>query len=112
MHPQAHNKALLAALVRLEQVGLPDDERTFPTMRDLQEALPSMNDREFSMTLKNLRRRDKVRIANRVTVPYCARAVAVYGLWVGDVPKTMGQHSESLALWASMPTNELTAQPA
>jgi hypothetical protein len=33
-------------------------------------------------------------------------------LWVGDVPKTMGQHSESLALWASMPTNELTAQPA
>lgn len=103
MHPQAHNKALLAALVRLEPVDVPDDERTFPTMRDLREALPSMNDREFQTTIKNLRRREKVRIANRVAVPYCARPVAVYGLYVEDLPKTMGQHSESLALWASMP---------
>jgi vacuolar-type H+-ATPase catalytic subunit A/Vma1 len=103
MHPKAHNIALLAALVQLEQCGLPDDQRTGPTMRDLKEALPSMNDREFQTTMKNLRRRDKVRIANTVSVPYCARKVAVYGLYVGDLPKTMGQHAESLALWASMP---------
>jgi hypothetical protein len=105
MHPQAHNKALIAALVRLEQVGVPDDERTGPTMNDLRKALSTMNDREFQTTFKNLRRRHKVRITNRVTVPYSARPVAVYGLWVGDVPKTIEQHQESLALWASMPAS-------
>ena len=103
MHPKAHNIALLAALLQLEQCGLPDDKRTGPTMRDLKEALPSMNNREFKTTMKNLRRREKVRVATRVCVPYCARPVAVYGLWMGDVPKTAGQHAESLALWASMP---------
>lgn len=106
MHPQAHNKALLAALVRLEQVGVPDDERTFPTMRDLREALLSMNPREFKTTLGNLRRRMKVREVTKTKVPYCSRPVAVYGLWVGDLPTTIEQHGESLALWASMPVGE------
>jgi hypothetical protein len=112
MHPQAHNIALIATLVQLEQVGVPDDERTGPTMNDLRKALPSMNDREFATTIKNLRRRGKVRMSNTINVPYCSRPVAVYGLWVGDLPKTIEQHRESLALWASMPANELTTQPA
>jgi hypothetical protein len=105
MHPQAHNKALIAALVRLEQVGVPDEEKTKPTMQDLREALPNMNDREFQITMKNLRRRGKVRMATTIAVPYCTRKVAVYDLWVGDVPKTAEQHQESLALWASMPAS-------
>lgn len=105
MHPQAHNKAMIAALVRLEQVGVPDEERTFPTMRDLREALPTMNEREFMTTFKNLSRRKKIRHANKVEVPYCSRKVAVLGLWVGDLPKTAEQHSESLALWQSMPAS-------
>lgn len=103
MHPQAHNKALIAALVRLEQVGVPNDERTAPTMKDLRKALPSMNDREFHTTFSNLVRREKMRKTNFINVPYCTRPVAVYGLWVGDLPKTIEQHQQSLALWASMP---------
>lgn len=113
MHPQAHNKAMIAALVRLEQVGVPDEEKTFPTMRDLREALPTMNDREFHTTIKNLRRRGKVRDVNLVQVPYCTRKVMVYGLWVGDLPTTAEQHGESLALWASMPASiETVAETA
>lgn len=113
MHPQAHNKALIAALVRLEPCDVPDAERTSPTMRDLREALPSMNNREFQTTFKNLRRRKKIRDTNMVAVPYCARKVAVYGLWVGDLPKTTEQHRESLALWQSMPASiELVAETA
>ena len=80
MQPQAHNKLLMAALVRLQQCDVPDSERTSPTMRDLRESLPSMNDREFETTFKNLCRREKIRGINTVTVPYCTRKVAVYGL--------------------------------
>ena len=80
MHPQAHNKLLMAALVRLQQCDVSHAERTSPTMRDLRESLPSMNDREFVTTFKNLRRREKIRGINTVTVPYCTRKVAVYGL--------------------------------
>ena len=108
MHPQAHNKELLTMLTHLEPFDVPDVERTGPTARDLQEALPRMSAREFKVTMANLRRRGKVRIATTVKVPYCAKPVAVYGLWVGDVPTTMAQHAESLALWASMPVAETT----
>lgn len=109
MHPQAHNKAMIAALLRLEQVDVPDAKKTSPTMQDLREALPNMNDREFQTTIKNLRRRGKVRMATTITVPYCTRKVAVYGLWVGDVPTNKKQHAQSLALWASMPAAQETA---
>jgi hypothetical protein len=105
MHPQDHHIALIAALVQLEQVAVPDSERTSPTIYDLRKALPSMNDREFETTFKNLRRRNKVRDVNSVRVPQCPRKVKVYGLWVGDLPKTIEQHQESLALWASMPAS-------
>lgn len=98
---------MVAALMRLEQVGVPDEQKTTPTMQDLREALPNMNDREFQTTMKNLRRRGKVRMATTITVPYCTRKVAVYGLWVGDLPKTIEQHGESLALWQSMPETEI-----
>ena len=80
MHSQAHNKLLMAALVRLQQCDVPDAERTSPTMRDLRQALLSMNDREFQTTFKNMRRREKIRGINTVTVPYCTRKVAVYGI--------------------------------
>jgi hypothetical protein len=111
MRPQDHHVALIAALVQLEPVGVPDGERTTPTIYDLRKALPSMNDREFETTFKNLRRRKKVRDVNSVRVPQCPRKVKVYGLWVGDLPKTAEQHQQSLALWASMPETE-TAQAA
>ena len=78
----------------------------------MQEALPRMNAREFKVTMANLRRRGKVRIVTRTPVDYCNKPVAVYGLYVGDLPKTTQQHSESLALWASMPAHELTAETA
>lgn len=103
MHPQAHNKAMIAALMRLKQVGVPDEKRTAPTRKDLREALPSMNDREFKTTFANLGRRKKIRAANTISVPYCTRNVAVYDLWDGDLPKSAAQHRESLELWASMP---------
>lgn len=103
MHPQAHHKDLLNMLTHLEPFDVPDAERTGPTARDLQDALPRMSAREFKVTMANLRRRDKVRIATSIKVPYCAKPVAVYGLWVGDVPTTMAQWAESRALWVGMP---------
>lgn len=108
MHPQAHHKDLLKMLTQLEPCDVPDAERTGPTARDLQEALPRMSAREFKVTMANLRRRGNVRIVTRTPVPYCNKPVAVYGLYVGDQPKTLAQHAESLALWASMPEAETT----
>jgi hypothetical protein len=103
MHPQAHNQQLIAMVTHLEQYDVPDAQRTYPTARDLKAVLPAMNAREFSTTMKNLTRRQKLRIANKVKVPYCSKPVAVYGLWVGDLPVTAGQHAESLELWRTMP---------
>lgn len=104
MHAKEMHLAVLAATTAIEKT----DEvaclklRTKPTKRDLQKALPRMSERELSTTLKNLTRRHNLRIVNTVKVDYCCKPVAVYSLYDGDTPKTMGQWHESLALWASL----------
>jgi hypothetical protein len=104
MHPKDLHMAVIAAVTALEQLDVVPclKQRTKPTKRDLAAALPRMNDRELSSTLKNLTRRHNLRIVNTVKVDYCCKPVGVYSLYDGDTPKTMGQWHESLALWAGL----------
>lgn len=87
MHAQQHTKDLLTAMLRLEQVDVPEAQRTGPTMQHLRAAAPHMNEREFKVTMDNLRRR-KLRIVNTIEVQHSCKPVAVFGLWHGDAPKT------------------------
>ena len=84
-----HATELLKAVARLEQRGVPDGKRTGPIMVELKAALPSMNEREFKVTMTNLRRRRTVRICNEIKMPHASRPVAVYALQNDDAPKTM-----------------------
>lgn len=103
MHPREHYMAILDAVTRLEQVGVPDEERTTPTRQDLKLALPTMNEREFNMTMGNLTRRGRrnpIRVCNTISVPYACKPVAVFALYNRDAPRTMPKWCAAVSVWS------------